>query len=229
MPALSRQKRREKGLAFARTMCLARHRRQRCARHKLHRAERRRRRLPFPRLLAGALRRTKATAPQSALSAEERYTNLADAFAAAPAFLPRLAGRAHPAFGRCIYHRSDSQPMRQDTQGGRCSCSASCRFGNRKPLCVRTFRAVRFSLVKKDLRRCTKTFRIVLVVRVCGCKSKPGAGKRIHVSRHAGVRAVIMAYLRSKSSENRVKASVGAKTRSAGRHLQNFHKTQKRV
>lgn len=46
----------------------------------------------FPRLLAGALRRTKATAPQSALSAEERYTNLADAFAAAPAFLPRLAG-----------------------------------------------------------------------------------------------------------------------------------------
>ena len=46
----------------------------------------------FPRLLADALRRTKATAPQSALSAEERYTNLADAFAAAPAFLPRLAG-----------------------------------------------------------------------------------------------------------------------------------------
>ena len=138
-------------------------------------------------------------------------------------------GRARPAFGRCIHHRSDSQPMRQDTQGGRCSCSASCRFGNRKPLCVRTFRAVRFSLVKKDLHRCTKTFRIVLVVRVCGCKSKPGAGKRIHVSRHAGVRAVIMAYLRSKSSENRVKASVGAKTRSAGRHLQNFHKTQKRV
>ena len=29
-------------------------------------------------------------------------------------------------------------------------------------------------------------------------------------------RAVIMAYLRSKSSENRVKAGVGAKTRSAG-------------
>ncbi len=32
----------------------------------------------------------------------------------------------------------------------------------------------------------------------------------------AGVLMVIMAYLRSKSSENRVKASVGAKTRSDG-------------
>ncbi len=66
MPALSRQKRREKGLAFARTMCLARHRRQRCARHKLHRAERRRRRLPFRARLpahCGVQKRPRRRAP----------------------------------------------------------------------------------------------------------------------------------------------------------------------
>ena len=49
---------------------------------------------------------------------------------------------------------------------------------------------------------------------VRGCKSKPDTGKGIHVSSEQEA-AVIMAYLRSKSSGNRVKASVGSKTRSS--------------
>ena len=46
----------------------------------------------YPRLLAGALLRVKDTTPQRALSAEERCANLNNAFAIAPAFLPKLAG-----------------------------------------------------------------------------------------------------------------------------------------
>ena len=44
----------------------------------------------------------------------------------------------------------------------------------------------------------------------------PDTGKGTHVS-SAQEAAVIMAYLRSKSSAKRVKASVGSKTRSNGR------------
>ena len=50
---------------------------------------------------------------------------------------------------------------------------------------------------------------------VRGCKSRPDTGKGTHVSSRQEA-AVIMAYLRSKSSGNRVKASVGSKTRSSG-------------
>ena len=46
----------------------------------------------YPRLLADALLRVKATTPQRALSAEERCANLNNAFAIAPAFLSKLAG-----------------------------------------------------------------------------------------------------------------------------------------
>lgn len=50
------------------------------------------RRSTYPRLLADALLRVKATTPQRALSAEERCANLNNAFAIAPAFLSKLAG-----------------------------------------------------------------------------------------------------------------------------------------
>ena len=66
MPELWRQTRRGKGLAFAKPMCLAHHRKQRCARHKLHRAERRRRRLPFRACLpahCGVQKRPRRRAP----------------------------------------------------------------------------------------------------------------------------------------------------------------------
>lgn len=53
------------------------------------------------------------------------------------------------------------------------------------------------------------------IVRVCGCKSMPVAGKGTHVNCIAR-RAVIMAQLRGKSCGTIRQASVGAKTRSAG-------------
>lgn len=46
----------------------------------------------YPHLLDGALLRTKETAPQRALSGEERSVNLAGAFAIRPASLQRIAG-----------------------------------------------------------------------------------------------------------------------------------------
>lgn len=46
----------------------------------------------YPRLLDGALLRSRETTPQRALSAEERYANLAGAFSIRPAMQPQIAG-----------------------------------------------------------------------------------------------------------------------------------------
>ena len=59
-------------------------------------AERRRdavrERTHYPRLLDGALLRSRETTPQRALSAEERYANLDGAFSIRPAIQPQIAG-----------------------------------------------------------------------------------------------------------------------------------------
>lgn len=46
----------------------------------------------YPRLLDGALLRSRETTPQRALSAEERYANLDGAFSIRPAMQPQIAG-----------------------------------------------------------------------------------------------------------------------------------------